>query len=283
MVVADVYQGLGDAPRGSIKQLRIVQLLPKSTPWANTPPVGIASEENGRAILGTVPVEEDGSARFLVPAMTPIYFQALDADGFAYQTMRSLTYVQPGERVSCVGCHEARMSAPVRKPLVALGRPPSTIEPGPLDGVPFSFVRSVQPILDKHCVSCHGAEKPDGGIDLTGAPHEGFTRAYRSLCGSDRDFWADGTNPGNAAKALVPRFGGRNQIQITPPGGMYGALGSRLIRLVRDGHQNVKLSPDELRRLATWIDLNAIFYGVNDPDQQAGQLRGEVVPMPEMQ
>ena len=78
MTLADVYQGLGDVPRGTIKKLRVVQVFTKATPWANTPPIGAAGEENGRAILGEVPVEEDGSARFLVPTGKLVYFQALD-------------------------------------------------------------------------------------------------------------------------------------------------------------------------------------------------------------
>ena len=231
-----------------------------------------------------MPVEPDGSARFLVPAQRPLLFQALDADGFAYQTMRSVTYVQPGERVACVGCHENRMSAPVRASgtPMALGRGPSPIDPGPLGGRPFSFVEMVQPVLDKHCVRCHGGEKIEGKIDLTRAPAGSYTKSYLALCG-DRDFWHVGTNPTNAAEALVPRFGGRNQIQVTPPGGMYGARGSRLVKLLRKGHYDVRLGPDDLRRLAAWIDLNAIFYGVTDPELQARQLRGEAVPMPEIQ
>jgi hypothetical protein len=284
MVLIDVYEGLGDVPRGSIKRLRIVQLFPKTTNVANQPPIGVAREENGRAILGTVPVEPDGSARFLVPAGKPVLFQALDEDGFAYQTMRSLTYVQPGERVSCIGCHEHRRTAPAAKPVegIALRRGPSRIKPGALGGRPFSYVEIVQPVLDRHCVACHGKEEPDGGIDLTGTPHEGFTRSYVSLCGG-ADFWHRGTNPENAAKALVPRFGGRNQVQVTPPGGIYGALGSRLVHLLRDGHEDVELTPEEFRRLAAWIDLNAIHYGVNSREDQARQLRGEIVPMPDIQ
>jgi len=284
MALVDVYEGLGNVERGRIKELRIVQLFPKTTNVANSPPIGMAAEENGRAILGTVPVEPDGSARFLLPAGKAVHFQALDEDGFAYQTMRSVTYVQPGERISCVGCHEHRRTAPVRKhaDVMALRRPPSRIDPGLLGGRPFSFVEVVQPVLDKHCVKCHGAEEPDGGIDLTGAPHQGFTKSYVSLCG-DVDFWGGGTNPENAAKALVPRFGGRNQVQVTPPGGMYGALGSRLMKLLRAGHEDVELAPEELRRLAAWIDLNAIFYGVNLPEAQARQLRGEPIAMPEIQ
>ena len=284
MTLIDVYEGLGDVPRGTIKQLRVVQIFPKTTHVANDPPIGLAREENGRAILGTVPVEPDGSARFLVPAGKPLLFQALDRDGFAYQTMRTTSYVQPGERISCVGCHEHRRRAPVRKDLnvMALGRAPSEIEPGELGGRPFSYVEVVQPVLDKHCVRCHGGERTDGGIDLTGTPHEGFTRSYVSLLG-DVDFWHVGTNPDSAAKALVPRFGGRNQVQVTPPGGMYGALGSRLMKLLRSRHEDVSLAPGEIRRLAAWIDLNAIFYGVNLAELQACQLRGEVVAMPEIQ
>jgi len=284
MTLADVYEGLGDVPRGTIKQLRVVQIFPKTTNLADNPPVGMAREENGRAILGTVPVEPDGSARFRVPAGKPVLFQALDADGFAYQTMRTVTYVHPGERVSCVGCHDHRRSAPVRKALdvAALRRKASRIDPGELGGRPFSYVEVVQPLLDKHCVECHNAEKTDGDVDLSGTPHEGFTRSYVSLL-SDTDFWHLGTNPENAARALVPRFGGRNQIQITPPGGAYGALGSRLMKLLRAGHEEVNLNPTELRRLATWIDLNAIFYGANLAQDQARQLDGAIIAMPEIQ
>jgi hypothetical protein len=285
MLLADVYRGLGDVPRGSIKQLRIVQIFPKTTPLANRPPIGLAGEENGRAILGTVPVEADGSARFMVPAHKPILFQALDADGFAYQTMRSLTYVQPGETVSCIGCHESRMTAPTAPgdamPL-AMRQAASTIEPGPLGGRPFSYVEVVQPVLDKRCVQCHGPTRKDGNIDLSGVPDRGFSKSYWALCG-DRNFHGGGTNPQNAAAALVPRFGQRNRIEVTPPGGTYAALGSRLMKLLRQGHEDVQLTDAELRRLAAWIDLNAIFYGVNLPEAQARQLRGERLAMPSIQ
>ncbi len=282
MLLLDVYEGLGDVPRGTIKELRVIQIFPKTTVVANNPPVGIAREENARAVLGTVPIEPDGSARFTVPARKPILFQALDKDGFAYQTMRTITYAQPGERITCIGCHENRMTTPGPEPVMAARRPASRIEPGPFDGQPFSFVRVVQPVLDKHCVACHGGDQKDGDIDLTSEGHKGFTKSYWALCG-DRDFWGAGTNPKNAAEALVPRFGGRNQVQITPPGGSYGARGSRLMKMLRDGHEEVKLSPDELRRLAMWIDCNAIFFGTTNRQEQERQLRGEIVAMPDIQ
>jgi hypothetical protein len=283
MLVTDVYQGLGDIPRGSLKELRIVQIFPKTTPWANTPRIGLAGEENTRAILGTVPVEADGSARFLLPARKSVLFQALDRDGFAYQTMRSLVYVQPGERVSCLGCHESRKDAPPSGAAAAMRRPPSTLDPGGLGGEPFSFMRVVQPVLDKHCAKCHSGEKPAKGMDLTGTPLNGFTRSYWSLCGSVEDFTGGQMTPEAAAAALVPRFGQRNQVQTTPPGGLYGALGSQLMRLLRAGHNDVALSESDLRRLAAWIDCNAVFYGAYDPEAQARQLAGERIAMPEIQ
>jgi hypothetical protein len=284
MLVSDVYQGLGDVPRGTIRQLRIVQILPKTTWLANNPRMGVAGEENGRAILGTVPVESDGSAYFEVPAGKPILFQALDEHGMAYQTMRSLTFVQPGEGTACIGCHEHGMSSP---PLdtgsqLALRRPPSTIDPGTLGGRPFGFVEVVQPILDQHCVRCHG-EGTQAELDLRGTPHQGFTRSYVSLCGTPSDWSSRHFDPALAARHLVPRFVQRNQIQNTPAGGTYGARGSRLMRLLLDGHEDIQLSPDEIGRLSAWIDMNAIFYGVYDPVGQARQLTGGRVPMPEIQ
>ncbi len=282
MLLVNVYEGLGDVPRGSIKQLRIIQIFPKTTVVANTPRVGLALEENARAILGTVPIQPDGSARFYVPALKPLLFQALDQEGMAYQTMRTVTYVQPGEQVACYGCHENRHSTPRSRHVMAMLQPAREIEVGSLAGRPFSFTEVVQPVLDQHCVSCHNAKRNEGQINLTGTPRDGFTQSYWALCG-DRDFWGAGTNLQNASEALVPRFGGRNQVEVTPPGGQYGARGSRLIKLLRAGHQDVRLSHQELQRLAAWIDCNAIFYGTYDPAQQALQLQGRVLPMPDIQ
>ncbi len=282
MVLTDVYQGLGDVARGSIKQLRVIQIFPKTTHVADSPRVGLAREENARAILGTVPVEPDGSAYFRVPALKPLLFQALDEQGMAYQTMRTITYAQPGERISCSGCHENRRSTPSNHSVMALQRSPDDLQPGPWGGRPFSFMEVVQPVLDQHCVSCHGPEKKEGNVDLQATPRDGFTQSYWALCG-DADFWGMGTNPDTAASALVPRFGGRNQVQITPPGGQYSARGSRLMKLIDAGHYEVRLSDDDRQRLAMWIDCNAVFFGSYRPEDQARQLQGEPLEMPDIQ
>ena len=282
VLVADVYQGLKGIDRGTVTELRVIQIFPKSTPVGGAPPVGLAAEENARAVLGEVPVEADGSVHVSVPARKPILFQLLDKDGMAVQTMRSVTYLQPGEKVSCVGCHENRMNTPVKGAPLAAQHPASQLAPKEFENEPFSYPRVVQPVLDEHCVRCHSGPEPKGKKDLTGEPLNGFTRSYWALCG-DKDFAGANTNPETAAAALVPRFGMRNQVQMTPPGGLYGALGSRLVAMLRAGHNDVRLTRGELRRLAQWIDCNAIFYGANLPEEQARQMQGESLPMPRLQ
>ena len=126
-------------------------------------------------------------------------------------------------------------------------------------------------------------EKTEAELDLRGTPHQGFTRSYVSLCGPSSDWTARHFDPSLAANHLVPRFVQRNQIQVTPAGGVYGARGSRLMQVLLDGHEDVRLSSDEIRRLAAWIDMNAIFYGVYDAVGQARQFTGGRVPMPELQ
>ena len=111
---------------------------------------------------GVVPVEEDGSAHFVVPAGANIFLQALDENYFAVQTERTYVNYMPGEQRSCVGCHEtpadASSAISAGHPLKALARPPSV--PGPQPGEsrgarPLDYATDVQPVWDRHCVSCH--------------------------------------------------------------------------------------------------------------------------------
>lgn len=266
----NVYISNYDLPPGSIKRIRIVQVLPKTTPNANDPTVGLANASPGKQVLGTAPVEPDGSAYFRAPAHIPLCFQAIDDRGRAIQTMRSLTYLQPGEKASCVGCHEQRQSAstPVRSTLAGQ-REPSRLEPGPDGSNPFSYPLLVQPVLDKHCVQCHGGDKPAGPeghpVVLTGEPDGRYTKSYNAL----------------APRVPFSSWGGLddNGEPETRPG-RFGARASRLMDMLIEGHHDIRLTEEEIERLVTWMDANALFYGSFDPQAQARQLRGERIEGP---
>ncbi|MCY2950817.1 MAG: hypothetical protein NTU53_02435, partial [Planctomycetota bacterium] len=174
-LLSDVYQSLMPLPANRpIVELRVFQLLPKSrTDRQDDPPIGhsFAYGPNARMLLGTVPVEKDGSAYFRAPAKKPLYFQAVDAGGRAVQSMLSTVYLQPGERRSCVGCHESPGTAASRREPAAFRRAPSSIQAGPDGSMPFGYPRLMQPVLDRHCVRCHdGSAGPDKSkLVLTGA------------------------------------------------------------------------------------------------------------------
>ncbi|MDR1268452.1 MAG: hypothetical protein LBK82_02900 [Planctomycetaceae bacterium] len=271
----NVYESWLKFPEGDenkITALRLVQVLPKTTPNANNPMVGAANASPGKQVLGTIPVEEDGSAYFEVPAKIPLLFQALDSKGRAVQTMRSLTYLQPGEKTSCIGCHENRMQTLTPNTVsLAMKRLPSTIVPGPDGSRPFSYPILVQPVLNRHCVSCHNTgktEKEHGNIILTGEPERHFSRSYNALINRVA-YTAWGMSYGNYEPATEP-----NQ---------FGARGSSLTKLLDNGHYNVQLSEDDWNRLNTWMDANALFYGTFEPKDQALQQRGERITAPALE
>jgi len=270
--VYESWPKLPDGETNRITALRIVQVLPKTTPNANDPMVGAAYASPGKQVLGTVPVEADGSAFFEVPARTPVLFQALDAKGRAVQTMRSLTYLQPGETVSCVGCHEHRMRVFATDAGVpAAQRKPSPITPGPDGSKPLSYPLLVQPVLDKHCVTCHNAEKPGeerGNIILTGEPEAQFSKSYNVLV--KRAAYTAWTNAHG------------NHEPLTEPG-RFGARASALTAHLDAGHHDVKLTPDDWSRLNTWLDANALFYGTFNKADQSRQQRGERIEGPDLE
>ena len=168
----DVYAGPGlkDVPRGTIKKLRVVALDfraagirangshgPGGGALASTPVSIGQGAWDVKTVLGDADVRADGSACFEVPAQTPVYFQALDEKNRAVQTMRSWSTLQPGERFSCVGCHEAKTQTPryQRGQALADGLQPQKLTPFYGSARGFSFIREVQPILDRNCASCH--------------------------------------------------------------------------------------------------------------------------------
>ena len=271
--LADVGWSLRPFPADRpIRELRVFQVLPKSeTHVANLPRIGYANAESARALLGTVPVEKDGSAYFRAPAGKPLYFQAVDAEGRAVQTMRSITYLQPGERRGCVGCHERSGSAPPRRMTLALKRVPSIIEPGPDGSRPMSFPRLVQPVLDRHCVGCHDGTRGEGKsrLLLSGEPVGRFTRSYESLKPFVRWYEWGGAS-------ITPT--------VTHPGRM-GADESPLSSLLDDATHGdqVKLPDAARRRLYLWLDANSPFYGTYSQAEQTAQQRGQAVPVPPLQ
>jgi hypothetical protein len=263
-VLQNVYESLPQVPRGSIKALRIVQVLPKTTPGKDMPPIGIPSGAPGKQVLGTVPVEPDGSAHFLAPARKELAFQALDDRGMAVQIMRSGTYLQPGEKTTCVGCHESRSTAPPMANSIAQRRPPSRIIPGPDGSKPLSYPILVQTVLDRRCVSCHGTSQPAGGIALTGEPEGHYSRSY------------------NALARRVPFSDMDNGEALSKPD-RYGARASGLMKMLLDGHQAVTLTREEIQRLATWMDVGVLFYGTFDPEEQARQRLGMRIRGPRLE
>ena len=216
------------------------------------------SFENKR-ILGTVPVEADGSAYFEVPGNTFVYFQALDEKGKMVQSMRSGAFVQPGETYGCVGCHEKRVgeAAPVAERPLAMRRAPSKMNGWYGPARLFSFQKEVQPVFTKHCVSCHDYGKKAGKkLNLSGDLGAFFCTSYV-------DLWATG-----AIKCIG---GGPAEIQSAYS---WGSHASKLTRTLY-GHGRAKLSDEERDRVITWMDINAVYYPRYEtayPDNPGGRM-----------
>lgn len=270
--LADVNWSLLPMPADRpIRSLRVFQILPKSeTHVANRPRIGYANAESARSLLGTVPVEEDGSAYFRAPAGIPLCFQAVDGEGRAVQGMRTLTYLQPGERRGCVGCHEPSGTAPPRRMTLALQRRPSVLQPGPDGTQPINYPRLVQPVLDRSCVACHDGTPGPGksNLALTGEPADKFTRSYESL----RPF------------VRVYEWGtGSIHQTVTVPGRMPADESPLSAVLADETHRKIDLPEANRRTLYLWLDANAPFYGTYSQREQLAQQRGEAVPVPELQ
>lgn len=269
--VQNVYESWPKLPgTETIERLRVLQVLPKTTPHANSPKVGLANASPGKQVLGTVPVEPDGSAYFRAPAEVPLLFQALDEKGMAVQTMRSLTYLQPGEHATCIGCHQypSRVPSP-RFSALARTRAPSIIAAGPDGSKPLSYPILVQPVLDKHCVGCHSGVDAAGGVVLTGTPEGSFTTSYNALAPLVSFSQWNGSPAANSEPQTRPD--------------VFGARASKLMALLLKGHEGVELTDDDLQRLATWMDANALFYGTFDPHDQKRQQNGERIAGPALE
>ncbi len=250
--VTDVYagRGLDGVPRGQVKKLRLIAYHYAYQNMADdSRAIGVNSSwDVVKQVLGTVPVYEDGSAMFRVPANTPISLQPLDERGRALQLMRSWMTAMPGETQSCVGCHAPPQTSPPPRATLAEQRGVSEIAPwlGTRGG--FSFHRDVKPVLDRYCVGCHDGQ-PRGDVatipNLSRQPatdEHGFSPAYLEL------------------QRYVRRPGPESDIHLLAPA-EYHANTSELVQLLEKGHRNVQLDAAAWQRLVTWIDLNAPFHG----------------------
>jgi len=263
--------GMEGVKPGEVKYVRVAQRVG----WPLTPETGAKRWIPGNAwerrfgfwswapvrVIGDVPVEEDGSARFIVPVDTAVYFQALDANKMELRRMRTHVSLKPGELRGCTGCHESRHQAPAAQALGtsdALPRPPRTPEPPPWGNRKLlGYEWLVQPVLDRHCVSCHGAKEPDGGIDLTGRKAEdGFMQSFRTLFGLR---WGE-TKPGGKKLVSVSNRLSNHSISRVRE---FGSHRSPFVTVLLDDklhRDEVKLNPDEWETLATWVDANAPYY-----------------------
>jgi len=253
-LVTDVYRGLKQTERGTITSLRVVGVPAKTPPVMNQPALGITGDDPGKFVLGTAPVEPDGSAHFQVPAGVIVFFQALNARGEAIQTMRSATYALPGQLVSCIGCHESRQDAPpVRPPLAAL-REPSPPTPGPVGAWPLRCDTLVQPVLNQHCLPCHDPTREGAGSArlALNPPH-----AYNSLI-----------RHGNPS--LHDEIWARYHAGISIEGRAPSSLSAWLARVRKpDSHEGVALSPMDLQRLVTWLDTYGQRLGAFSDNQES--------------
>ncbi len=265
--LVDVYDSILPYPQGTkISALRIVHVLPKSTPLHHEPQIGYGCETGARAVLGTVPVEDDGSAYFWLPPGKGVLFQALDERGLAVQSMRSATYAHGGEKLICSGCHnrkERSTGVRVREVGIAFRRAPSEIAPDIEGSNPLSFPRLVQPVLEKHCVACHAKEA--GKPKVIGLTVGDWQKDPYRWYASYRNLYPYAFHHG--AK-FSPGFDGFTSPRTVP--GRFGARASRLLALLDKGHYDVKLTPEDLHRIALWLDSNSDFFGAyENTDSQA--------------
>ena len=256
LILTDVYTGrnMAGVERGDIRKLLVLESLPKPVNFSGGPDLtswlGTFTLER---VLGTVPVEEDGSASFEVPANRPVFFVALDENDLSVKRMQSFVNVMPGEVTSCVGCHELRGQTPpvvTAAPLKALQREPSRIEG--FDGYPdvLDFHRDIQPILDRHCVRCHSFEEPRGHLALEGDLGLQWSVSFYALFA--RLQVADGRNGyGNQPPRTIGSSASRLMRRITPSTGS-AQSGSDC---------GAELSDKEWRTVWLWIESAAPYAG----------------------
>ncbi|MBI2481258.1 MAG: hypothetical protein HYV60_22250, partial [Planctomycetia bacterium] len=259
---------------GTVRAIRVNQIHGQPTNVKLN--AGIAINEVVKQILGTVPVNEDGSVMVKVPARQPLQLQALDQNGMALMTMRSVIYLQPGETQSCVGCHESKAMSPPHQSLASARRAVELTPPaGPQYPGGFSFVRTVQPVLDRYCIHCHGLERTAGDINLLGTPRmvpvPQHPRDVNAAVWSRDEVFANQAVASLLSKPMFEqglvsvalRFG---ETDVSQPKDYFAHAGTLASMLLR-GHEGVSLDDDSFQRIVGWLDLNAQISGSYLPNQ----------------
>lgn len=253
--MANVYRGqntLKDVPHGTVKKLRVFHYEYAPRYAGGHYAIGMEGPWDPRVLHGTVDVEADGSTMFVFPAQTPLSVQPLDSEGRALQLMRSWLVGQPGETISCIGCHENQnAAAPSGQVTAAARKKPQQIQNwyGPPRG--WAFERELQPVLDAKCVGCHNGKTQ--AKNAIGQPIPNFE--YNPKLG-----WGKFSESYLALHPYVRRNGPEGDYHVLNPLEFH-ATTSDLYQILKKGHHGVVLTPEEWDRIITWIDLNVPYYG----------------------
>jgi len=300
--LTDVYRGMEAwIPRGTVKSLRIMEQVRKTEELVNRAydqsPVMSYATYYAKRHWGEVPIEEDGSAYFRVPALREIYFQILDDEGRELHRMTSAIQVMPGENVGCVGCHESRDSTPPsalgRMP-IALSKPPrepvipqwylERQRPNPLpDAAVFDYPSVVQPVLDRYCVACHQGTNPQGGYDLTGDKTRYFSMSYDNLLGKSQSYRQHDMDTGD----MLPQEAAKGKPLVhfywllwTPTGihqpYQSGCYASRLPDYLTKEHCGEDIPLEDRQKIYLWMDANVPYYSTYSHSRPASSGRRDL-------
>jgi len=266
--VQDVYEGLAGVKRGEAKWLRVIEETsrlsesPRSpNPFNQTFLVSAALAFAVKIYHGIIPIGEDGSVYFEAPAGRALYFQVLDKDMRLIQSMRTFIQAAGGATRSCIGCHEDKSSAP-KYGIGAIPGEPARLRPESWGTGYMDYPGMIQPVWDKHCVSCHGGEKGFAArLDLTGGWTTHFSNSYENL--ADRRetqltaYLIDGIDCMNgtafwSCRMFKPRS--------------FGSATAPLAKVIMSGHEGriANLTARERDLVMAWIDCNGLYYGTWD-------------------
>ncbi len=308
----NVFEGTDPILREKGKYIRVIQMDPKTyTTWNKTvqhdgPAVSVFQADGVKRILGTVPIEADGSVNFRLPPGQAVFFEMLDENGMAIHVMRSFTYVMPGENRGCFGCHESNMNTRSNQQMgggqmgSALRKAPVALTPAPWGTESISYMRFVQPVLDRNCAKCHQDPENDAykKLNMTCRPSKKgwwanvhsrpgeqspFCEPYLTLVSGDCGWGGDKPKnekgvPINLAGVFVVEGYNQNDpenLKTLPPYTAWSPTSTLIHNATSGEHHGVKVSKEDAERLIAWVDCNGPYLGdeevraMYDPYSQA--------------